>query len=187
VAVTHELIEAATDPFPIDHPGVTFDDLSGSPWLLVGPEVGDLCALRVGPGSVYREGAFVATRVWSNTVAWDNDRDPCLPADPSVPFYTVGITPDRIQSATPGSTVTFDIAGWSTAPVADWVLYAQAAGGSFSPNVHLSTTRMNNGSHATLSVDVPAGTPSGSYALVYLETVRSAAEYEAHPVAVFVP
>jgi hypothetical protein len=46
---------------------------------------------------------------------------------------------------------------------------------------------VNNGDHATLTIDVPAGTPSMSYAIVYLEWGRSTTDYSAWPVVVYVP
>lgn len=186
LVVTHEVIEAATDPYPQSDPAFTFDLNSASPWLLVGPEVGDLCALRVGPTSYVRYDTFVATRVWSNAVAIANNADPCVPADPSVPYYSVSVTPDTIQFPSAGQTVTFDLTAWSTLQTTPWRVVAQATGGTFMPTTQLSVTRMNNGDHATLTVSIPAGTPRGSRSLIYLESVRSISEYNAIPLAVVV-
>ena len=184
--VAHEIIEAATDPRPSSAPAYSYPRtaFSASPWLFVGPELGDLCALRVSDRSYVREGAFVAPRVWSNAAAMANDRDPCVPADAALPYASISIAPYQVRSASPGASTTFDIAAWSTAPVAPYRLYAVANGGTFVAAVSLDRTMVNNGDHATLTVSVPAGSASGSYGIVYLEIGRSMTDYEAFPVVV---
>ncbi len=188
-AMSHELIEAATDARPRSNPAFEFSQASSvlSPWLFVGPEVGDLCALRITPDAFIREGSFVATRIWSNAAAAANDRDPCIPANPATPYYSVAIVPDQVAFVAAGASTTFEIDAWSTAPVDPFFLYAVASGGMFAATPSLDVTMVNNGDHATLTVGVPAGTPSMSYSLVYLEFGHSTTEYSAWPVVVYVP
>jgi hypothetical protein len=186
--VSHEVVEAATDRLPQSDPAWEFprSSFSFSPWLFIGPELGDLCAVRVGADASVREGGFVATRIWSNAAASSNDRDPCIPADPTVPYYAVSISPAAAVGVAAGASTTFALDAWSTAPVDDFRLYAAPSGGTFTPEIALDLTTVNNGDHATLTVSVPVGTPSDAYAIVYVETVRSADEYSGTPVVVYV-
>ena len=64
---SHELIEAATDPLPDNHPGFQLAD-PASPWLALGAEVGDLCT-RGDATATWHESGFVAQRSWSNAAA----------------------------------------------------------------------------------------------------------------------
>lgn len=186
-AISHELSEAATDALPLSGPAWAFSQTGPdySPWLYVGPELADLCALRVGPNGAYREGAWVATRFWSNAAALAGDRDPCVP-DSGQPYRGLGITPNAIQFVTAGMAATFTLDVWTTTPVPDFQLYAAPAAGGFTPDVTLDVTTVNNGDHSTLTVTVPAGAASGSYALVYVEVVTSSTEYDGIPVVVVV-
>jgi hypothetical protein len=192
--VAHEVFEAATDRLPETNPAFRFSEtgFAYSPWLFIGGEIADLCELRVGAREVVREDGFVATRIWSNEAARLNDRDPCVPADPAVPYYTVSISPDRAVALAAGESTTFDVAAWSTAPVADFELEAAPAGGStlegtFTADAFVDRTIVNNGDHATLTVSVPPGTPSNAYAIVYVAVIRDATEYSYLPVVVYVP
>ncbi len=189
VSAAHELFEAATDPLPLTAPAWEFSDstFAPSPWLFVGAEIADLCALRVSRDVLVREAGHVAPRIWSNAAAVANDRDPCQPADPAVPYSGVAVWPDTVVSATPGQTVTYMLTAWTSLPAPDFGLYAAVGGGTFTPPVSLSRTTVNNGDSATLSVDIPAGVPSGSYVLVYLEIVHSQEDYDSIPLAIYVP
>lgn len=189
VSAAHELFEAATDPLPLTAPAWEFSEstFTPSPWLFVGAEIADLCALRVSRDVFVRDAGHVAPRIWSNAAASANDRDPCQPADPAVPYSGVSISPDTVVSATAGQTVSYTLTAWTTLPAPDFGLYAVAAGGTFNPPVHLSRTTVNNGDTATLTVDIPAGTPSQSYVLVYLEIVHSQEDYDSIPLAIYVP
>jgi hypothetical protein len=186
-AFSHELIEAATDALPTTSPAFEFarSGFSYSPWLFVGPELADLCALRVGPRASVREAGFVATRMWSNAAAAAGDRDPCIPADPTLPYYSVAVSPASVQFVAAGTTTTFDVVAWTTAPMPDFAVYTAPVGPA-TVTASLDRTTMNNGDHAMLTVTVPAGTPTDSYALVYVEYGTSGSEYDAQPVVVYV-
>ncbi len=185
----HELFEVASDRLPISDPAFRFSEtgFTYSPWLFLGGELADLCELGAGPNTIVREGAFVAARIWSNAAARSNDRDPCVPADPAAPYFAVAVSPDEALAVAPGASTRFELTAWSTAPVADFDVQAFAGGGTFVPSVSLDASRMNNGDHATLTISVPRGTPSGSYAIIYMATVRSMTEYSYSPVVVYVP
>lgn len=79
VAVSHELIEAATDPYVQTTPayaGVDFDHYTWS-WF-PGGEVGDMCAFER-QADAPLVGSFVVQRSWSNAAA-KASHDPCVPA-----------------------------------------------------------------------------------------------------------
>ena len=61
----------------------------------------------------------------------------------------------------PGSTVTFTLTGWSTAPTADWKISVDAAYNSdltaMQTKPQLSADMINNGKTVTLTLTVPAG------------------------------
>jgi hypothetical protein len=84
----------------------------------------------------------------------------------------------------------FTVAGWSTAAVPAWNLSAEAylsQPSSFTVTTSISATTMNNGQHATLTVTVPAGTASGSYATLLVGSAQSQLNYNYSLVGVQVP
>jgi len=112
---SHELIEAATDPFQ-DQPGVFLDTALPDPWgIEYGQEVGDMCEDQ--PSTF--AGGFALARSWSN-VAAAAGMDPCLP-DPD-PHYENVIALQSMPCTGPcdqaptipaGTDYTFTLIGWS--------------------------------------------------------------------------
>lgn len=106
--MSHELIEAMTDPFPLTTPAFVVPD--GTGWHSVG-EVADLCESL----SPYDDAAsgMSLTHVWSNHAAaaggW-----PCIPA-PSVPYVNVAPSADAVLHAHPGDTVKVELTAFSSA------------------------------------------------------------------------
>lgn len=172
VATTHEIIEAATDPLPFTAPawafGTTLADYS--PWLFAGAELADLCQYRSGPSGYYREGSVTVTRVWSNQAAMRGVVDPCVPWDGTA-YGTVTPSPGTVQFVLAGSSVTFDLAAWSTGPMPAFQVNAFAVPqgqGTFEAQVFLDRSSVVNGDHATLTITVPFGAQSQDYGLVYI-------------------
>ncbi len=163
VAASHELIEAASDALPLSHPAYVLSIADQPAWnLLSGPEIGDLCdQLNV------RRGGYLLQRVWSNSAAAAN-LDPCVPA----PNTTVGFnvsTSDNVIQGSAGQSVTVDVWGWSTAPVPNWQVYVMPMPYTLSANLDHQT--MNNGVHATLTIDIPTNAnPFRPYGVVLLST-----------------
>ena len=177
VTASHELIEAATDPFPISQPAYEIPDC-GDPWGCT--EVGDLCE-----SEEVAIAGLTVQRSWSNRAAAAGD-PPCLPRAPGEPYFNVDVMPNGRIGVRAGQTATLHLTGWSTTPVADWTLSAFASmfgPASFQPQLTLDTTTLNNGRHATLRVTVPAGTPAGREAHVFVSSSR-AAVYTYWPVAI---
>jgi hypothetical protein len=106
-SVSHEMIEAATDPFPQNQPAYSFVDQNHLVWemILLG-EVGDMCAqdpaaFFTPPGYTYR-----VQRTWSN-VAAAAGHDPCQPSLPNeVYFNAVPQLNDTVTITVQGQSVT---------------------------------------------------------------------------------
>jgi len=98
-ATSHELMEAATDPYPNHDPAFATVDTDHRYWsrTLGGGEVGDMCAQDRTSYTKFAELDFTVQRSWSNAAALAG-HDPCVPALPgkfyfnSVPVFTDVIT-----------------------------------------------------------------------------------------------
>jgi hypothetical protein len=178
-SASHEIIEASTDPFPYTSTAYALTDLS-DPWTFTDGEVADLCE-----GQTLQQNGFTVQRVWSNAAAAAGTA-PCIPA-PAGGFYDVSPSPDTTQTVAAGSSVTFTLTGFSTAPLPPWSLQAFAEQGAFVPTLQLSASTIGNGQTATLKVSVPSTAASQSYASVIVSCSRAPGDFNYWPVAVTVP
>jgi hypothetical protein len=180
--LSHEVIEAATDP--VRTPTVAGYHLldPNNPWTYIGGEVADLCT----QSAPYRaaDGGLVAQRIWSNSAASLGTGSPCIPAPAGETYFNVGIEPHTTVVLDAGSstarTVTYTLTGWSTAPRTDWSVFGSLVSGNLSPtqvvpllNGSTYPISLNNGQTATLTFTVPGGTPSGSHAAVAVYSATS--------------
>jgi hypothetical protein len=86
-ALSHELVESATDPLIESNPAYGLVDFDHFAWDLgfsgtvQGSELGDMCVTESSPAQVFQRlvGNFVVQRTWSNRAAEANT-DPCVPA-----------------------------------------------------------------------------------------------------------
>jgi|GEM_PF-3437525 len=111
--VSHEVSEAATDPFPFTAQGWM---ASNQP---LGGEISDLCS---GLGLTYsvtedqpdggtQDVSYFVTRNWSNAAAKAGDQDPCRPIIAGRPYFNVGVSPTNIVVDTSnGDNVTEELA-----------------------------------------------------------------------------
>jgi hypothetical protein len=164
-AASHEIIEAATDPFLTSTSGfyLNFNDANVIPWNnLAGGEVADMCQDLTGLNQDQAgEGGFVVQRSWSNAQAAAG-HDPCVPAAARTnPYFNVApASSAQILQVDVGKTVTFEADAFSDAPVADWyVTGLDFAGTAANPNPYLTIkvngsqqTTTNNGRKVTVSV-----------------------------------
>ena len=164
---SHEIAEALTDPYP---PQGEYFDATSAPWV---GEVGDIC----NDSLWWLEGGFRFAGIWSNTAAVAGG-SPCVPWAAPHPYYNVSPSPSAPQIVPAGGSATFTLTGWSTGPVAPWmvsvivsVIPDAYAPQSFDTTPSFTTTTINDGSTTQLTLHVPAGTPSGASATV---RVRSA-------------
>jgi hypothetical protein len=164
---SHELIEAATDPLPVTQPTYRLPESSG--WSALGGENGDLC--EVGAQNSVTEGGFTLQRIWSNRQAAAG-QVPCVPAPPGEEFAVVRPVPDSIYEAPAGTSLQVTLEGWATGPVTAWQANAVSAtlqgSGSFVLGASASPFDAGVSETTLLSVEVPAGTPSGAVGALFL-------------------
>jgi hypothetical protein len=97
-ALSHELIEASTDPQPYTDPAYLDPDANDIGWALFGGgEIGDMCAwipnIQIVPPSPF---AYTVQRTWSNASA-SASHDPCVPIPAGeVYFNSVPVLGDAI-------------------------------------------------------------------------------------------
>jgi hypothetical protein len=180
IAASHELLEVATDPFPITNPAYQLPtDLSDS-WDYEGiTEFGDFCTNATARSPLILDGGTLASRIWSNRAADAGPGDPCIPGDV---YYSV--TTDASQVVNLGTsaseqTVSVTLTGWSTASTADWYVHVEQGFGTFPLTVSLSNSdangfsSINNGRSLTLTMIVPANVASLSFGSVLVGCLPS--------------
>ncbi len=85
--VSHELLEASTDPLYPDDPALVHVDDDHLMWYFFpGTEIGDMCEYEGNPSLTPDDVGYPVTRVWSNSAA-KQGHDPCVPANPLVPYF----------------------------------------------------------------------------------------------------
>ncbi len=100
-AGSHEIVEAATDPLPIDNPAWNTVDDDHIVWgYFFGQELGDLCGVL--PDTYYRPAdlPYLVTKLWSNKAAAAG-HDPCQPMGDSPYFNSAPVFPDTINVPSP--------------------------------------------------------------------------------------
>ncbi len=161
---SHELIEAATDPYPPT--GYEISDPQ-NPWSSLAGEIGDLCAA----DWVIEDAGFTTQRIWSNIAAADGGVAPCVPGDQ----YDI-VTPipadAQIPTVAPGSSTTFHLTGWAVGITGSWQVRAvgfpaYGVAKSFTPVIALSSSTATVGGEIDLTVTVPANTASGALGAVF--------------------
>lgn len=165
-SLSHELIEAATDPFPYVRPGYFDVDADHAAWsMLTFGEVSDLCGWDA-DWLVFPSGLnYGVARSWSNANARAG-KNPCVPApagevyfaavpelnDP-VTFQSVFLTTGTTKGVRVplGGTTTVPVHLFSEAPTEDWSVWAVA----YNPSalfVSLDRSLGNNGDVFTLTL-----------------------------------
>lgn len=100
---SHEAMEAATDPVPVENPAwnAVDDDHVAWSYLGGGGELGDICAAF--PNSFYRPAdlPYLVQRTWSNKAA-KAGHDPCEPDGTSPFFNSIPVYKDSISVPVPG-------------------------------------------------------------------------------------
>jgi hypothetical protein len=182
LAASHEYIEAATDPYPFSRPAYQLPLDGSSAWAFIGGEIGDLCELS---HSALMDGPYLVQRIWSNMAA-ASSADPCVPADPTRPYFNVAITEGDVQFAHAGDAVTFTLTGFSSTPLMPWQLSIQPQGGNLRMTTALSASTVNNGGTVTLTVHVPTTATQGYEAFVLQSMESSPRLRQVWPIAVVV-
>lgn len=154
--ISHEILEAVTDPLPLSIPGYQTGGRYLAWQLTLGGEVGDLCVQGQDSFSTFPGLDHVAQRSWSNLAA-KASHDPCVPAEPGVYFNAAPVLPDKLsfQGLTfdgvripIGSQRTIELKLFSDGPT----------GGPFDVQVFDATQMMGQGPSALdVSLDESAG------------------------------
>jgi hypothetical protein len=85
--LSHELVEAATDPFPGSRPAYTGEDPSDLVWSAVnGGEVADMCEWNFDSHFVPSGSTYMVQRTWSNAAA-QKAQNPCVPYETTAPYF----------------------------------------------------------------------------------------------------
>jgi hypothetical protein len=182
---SHELAEAATDPFPMSMPAYSQVDANHFAWMsfLGGGEIGDLCAQF--PSSFYAPSdvGFMVQRTWSNARATAG-KDPCQPADSTTPYFnampvfkdpiTVHSTSSKGILVPVGQTKPLEVDLFSDTPTTStWALTAQAYGrsGAAVPiTLAFDTASGQNGDKVNLNVTATGALTNSSKTATILVT-----------------
>ena len=189
VVASHELIEAATDPFVGDDPAFTIDTSqpSSGAWPWLGSEVADLCAHQpiVFPSGT---GMEWAQRVWSTSAAASGG-DPCVPNPAAQPYFNASVVGDAVRDVAPGDTVVFELTGFSLEDVPPWTIDAQPKTREFDVSLELDSPTLQNGQTVHLTVQVPSTASAGSTSGFVLRSLRNGDtdNYAMWPMAVVIP
>jgi hypothetical protein len=153
VVASHELIEAATDPIPNNHPSFQLDDPT-TPWSGFGSEVGDLCQ-RGDTTEIVRESGFVAQRSWSISAA-SAEQDPCVPGA-NANYFNLTMQPPGVVRIAPGGHQAVTLRAWAsgTARGTSWQLQTGAAMTS-AQTLTLGATMIKDGATVSLDVALPS-------------------------------
>jgi hypothetical protein len=170
---SHELVEAATDPYPMTNPAYVNVDTTHLYWarVLGGGEVGDMCAQFNGVWNKYPDLPYTVQSIWSNASARAG-HDPCQPSASKVYFNAAPVMLDTFtimtagQSATVkgvkipvGGTATVDVDLFSDGPIGPWTVAAKDAASVFqggTPYLGLALDRTTgvNGEKLHLTITV---------------------------------
>lgn len=127
VAMSHEIVEASTNPHVWTNPAFAQTDDASMIWTLVaGGEVADLCTFDPDAYAIPDGSTFMVQRSWSNAAA-KAGKDPCLPAPAgtfagAAPVMTDAITLKDVPFTTKGVKIpigqsrTIDVQLWSDPP-----------------------------------------------------------------------
>ena len=176
---SHELIEAATDPYPRNDPGFSSPDADHEYWafLLGGGEAADLCAQDPLAFTRFSELPYVVQRSWSNKAAAAG-HDPCVPALPNEVYFNAApvladtvtlagqITLPGVQLAV-GQQKSIPIELWSDGPTSGpWTVTVRDAatllGMPASLSLRLDKTSGQNGDVLNLTVKVQSASQLGA-------------------------
>ena len=188
-AVTsHELSEAATDPYPTDDTAYGQVDGDHLAWefFLGGGEVGDMCAQF--STSIYKPDdlLYVVQNNWSNVQA-KAGHNPCQPVavEGQVYFNASPTFPDKINTrgvftkgvkVPVGESKTIPLALYSDGPMAPWTVTAttQSRGGTTAPvTLALDKSTGGNGDILNLTITAKTAITSTSKAVTILITSSS--------------
>jgi hypothetical protein len=182
VAATHEIAEAASDPYPPFNDagslGYYFNDPTS---LWYNPDLGEIADFCEGPYWQDPDAGFYAHLIWSNTAAQAGNRSPCLP-DNGAAYFNVSPSPATVPTVDAGGSFTFTLTGWSssctdvTKPYGVAVMQVLGAfdssplidGGVLPDGGMDPIALMINGDTTTVTLSVPPTATSGQLGIVWI-------------------
>jgi hypothetical protein len=191
--ISHELVEAATDPLPMTTPAYADVDEQHGFWssVLGGGETGDMCAQFPGSFTRFAELPYTVQRSWSNRAALAG-KDPCVPAMPgSVYFNAVPELEDDMtvslqgQSSTvkglrvqPGHPRNVDLDLFSEGDTGGpWSVSVREIGSGSKLGLSLDRGEGQNGDKLHLTVSVKANAKHGSSAFIVTSRLGHTSNY----------
>jgi hypothetical protein len=155
IVASHEIVEAATDPFVESNPGFAQTDDPHNVWTAItGGETGDMCSYADTFPWAPPDMTYSVQRMWSNAAAAAG-HDPCVGA-PTTPYYqTVPTLPDNVTVSGPVATKALKIAVGATGMLTVTV-YADAAGGPYIVSFD-DYNHVYGGGQTYLQATVPSG------------------------------
>ena len=174
---SHELVEAATDPYPQTQQAFGQVDDNHVLWeyVLGGGEVGDMCAQFGTSFYAPTDLGFTVQRTWSNAAATAG-HDPCVPADGTPYFNSMPVLTDKVsllngQVVTQGvhipvgQSATIEVDLFSDAPVGPWTVSASDTasmqGGTPTLSFTWDRTSGQNGEKLHLTIQATATSQYG--------------------------
>jgi hypothetical protein len=167
VTISHESVEAQTDPHPFSAPGWVNTE---SP---VGGEVGDLCVYSdttiTAPGAAGQpDTIYAVTTIYSETAAKAGNKEPCQPSPVGQPFYSVAVNPPEVVVTTDATGVGDADAAYEPFAFGDvgtirWSIEQPPGQGI---KVTPSSGQAKAGETIRMKVHVGSNVQSGSYPLV---------------------
>ncbi len=151
---SHEMIEAASDPYPMTNPAYAMIDSLHYYWLRIlgGGENGDMCAQFSGVFMQFDELPYVVQRSWSNKAA-KQGHDPCVPAVPGETYFNAVPQLDKVTVSVGGQNVTesavkiglnetktIDLDLFSDGPTPPWNVDVVDSSGAFGGQPRLDLT-----------------------------------------------
>jgi hypothetical protein len=171
IAISHELVETATDPFPRSNPAFLGEDQDHLVWTSVtGGELADMCVLNEDAFFIPFGSQYMIQRSWSNAAA-KADFDPCVPTRSPGPDFNTFPALGPVSYSTPfgrpfttqgikiplGTTMTIPLTLYSSAPTgANWTVRVFDANdlksGTANLSLSLDRTTGQNGDTINLTI-----------------------------------
>ena len=190
-SISHELVEAATDPYVRSAPAFLAIDDAHALWAaaLGGAEVGDLCENEMPNLIVPDDIGFPVQRIWSNASARAG-AGPCVPVPPGEAYFNGQANlPDQVMLKSAGGTITVPVltaavgqtasaqvslhsVRAATTPVAVVAIEVDNPGGQISD--HPTSVKANLGQTVAVPITSSTGGKSGVAPLLVVASDGSA-------------
>lgn len=188
VAISHELVEAATDPFPSTNPAWAQTDNADIVWTIAtGGELADMCEFNDDSYAVPAGSTYMIQRSWSNKAA-KAGTNPCVPVVSKGPYFnTSPILPDMIKIAGGGPTistpgVTIPVGGSKSIPLTLWS--EAPTSGPWKVSVIDLNYYLTGSSYLKLTLDKNSG-QNGDTVMLTINVLKSDPQFKAEAFLVF--